>query len=103
MPRRVVPRSLKPSSLLSITHYWFWVKEFFYTLFITIFIPLALKNIGKLNGYYITNGKAIPITCTKNARNQKTIYEDMQGNQIEVNDGKTFINICPIDAEVTIE
>ena len=63
----------------------------------------GLKNIGTFDGYYITNGKAIPIKCTKSARNTQTIYKDLEGNEIEVNDGNTFINICPTDAKVKIE
>ena len=63
----------------------------------------GLKNIGTFDGYYITNGKAIKIKCTKNARDEKTVYKDLQGNEIKVNDGNTFVNICPINAEVRIE
>ena len=63
----------------------------------------GLKNIGTMKGYYITNGKAIPITCTKNSRAEKTIYKDAEGNEINVNDGNTFIEICPINAAVTIQ
>lgn len=63
----------------------------------------GLNNIGTFDGYYITNGKAIPIKCTKSARNAQTIYKDLAGNEIEVNDGNTFINICPVNAKVKIE
>ena len=63
----------------------------------------GLKNIGTFNGYYITNGKAIKIKCIKNARDEKTIYQDLEGNEIKVNDGNTFVNICPTDAKVVIE
>lgn len=63
----------------------------------------GLKNIGDKKGYYITNGKAIEIVCSKSARTSKTVYKDLQGNEIEVNDGNTYIQICPIDAEVIIE
>ena len=62
-----------------------------------------VKNIGKLKGYYITNGKAIEITCNKTSRTAKTVYEDLLGNEIQVNDGRTFIQICPKDANVIIE
>ena len=62
-----------------------------------------LKNIGTFEGYYITNGKAIKIKCIKDARDKQTIYKDLNGNEIKVNDGNTFVNICPIDAKVTIE
>ena len=62
-----------------------------------------IENIGTLKGYYITNGKAIGITCTKTSRESKTIYQDLDGNEIQVNDGNTFIQICPLNAIVTIE
>ncbi len=62
-----------------------------------------LSNIGTFKGYYITNGKAIEITCEKKDRKSQTIYKDLNGKEIEVNDGNTFFNICPVDANVTIE
>ena len=63
----------------------------------------GLRNIGTKEGYYITNGNAIKITCEKSSRTEKTIYKDLQGNIINVNDGNTFIEICPLDAKVIIE
>ena len=60
----------------------------------------TLDNVKELDGYYITNGKAIPITCTKSSRKEKTVYKDLEGNEINVNDGKTFIQICPINADI---
>lgn len=63
----------------------------------------GLKNIGTFDGYYITNGRAIKIKCIKNARDEKTIYQDLAGNTIEVNDGNTFVNICPINSKVVFE
>ena len=63
----------------------------------------GLKNIGTFDGYYITNGRAIKIKCIKSARDEQTVYQTLDGNEIEVNDGNTFVNICPISADVTIE
>lgn len=62
----------------------------------------TLSNIGTLNGYYITNGKAIKITCEKTSRSAQTVYKDLDGNEIKVNDGNTYVQICPINAKVTI-
>lgn len=62
-----------------------------------------LHNIGELEGYYITNGKAIKITCEKTTRSAQTVYKDLEGNEIKVNDGNTYIQICPLNAEVIIE
>lgn len=62
-----------------------------------------IENIGNLEGYYITNGKAIKITCSKSSRNAQTVYKDANGKEIEVNDGNTYIQIVPIDTKVTFE
>ena len=45
----------------------------------------------------------IKIKCIKNARDEKTIYQDLNGEEIELNDGNTWINICPTDANIVIE
>ena len=63
----------------------------------------TLDNVKTLKGYYITNGKAIEITAEKTSRAGQTVYKDLQGNEIEVNDGNTFIQICPIDSKIKIE
>ena len=63
----------------------------------------GLRNIGTFDGYYITNGEAIKIKCKKSARNMQTVYKDLEGNEIDVNDGNTFINICPIDAKLELK
>lgn len=62
----------------------------------------GLKNIGTFDGYYITNGKAIKIKCIKTDRDEQTKYQDLEGNEINVNDGNTFVNICPTDSKVTL-
>lgn len=63
----------------------------------------GLKNIGTFDGYYITNGKAIKIKCIKNSREEQTVYQDLNGNEIKINDGNTFVNICPTNAKVDVE
>ena len=62
-----------------------------------------LQTVGTFDGYYITNGQAIKIKCTKTSRNEKTVYKDLNGKEIDVNDGNTWVNICPKDAAVTME
>lgn len=62
-----------------------------------------LEDVGVLNGYYITEGKAIKIKCEKLSRTAKTVYKNLSGEVIEVNDGNTFIQICPIDSKVTFD
>jgi len=60
-------------------------------------------TVGELDGYYITNGKAMKIKCNKKDRKSQTVYMDLNGKEIEVNDGNTWINICPIGSDVVIE
>lgn len=59
-------------------------------------------TVGELDGYYITNGKAIKIKCIKKDRKEQTKYVDLKGNEINVNDGNTWVNVCPIDSNISI-
>ena len=63
----------------------------------------TMNTVGSKDGYYITNGKAIKITCEKTTRSAQTVYKDENGNEIDVNDGNTFVQICPINANVEIK
>lgn len=54
-----------------------------------------LDNIGSGEGYFITEGKAIPITWEKDSRSAQTIYKNSEGKEITVNDGNTWIHIVP--------
>ena len=54
---------------------------------------LNLNNTGKGEGYYITNGYAVPITWEKDTRSSKTIYKYKDGKEIDVNDGNTWVMI----------
>ena len=62
----------------------------------------TIDNIGSGEGYYITNGVAIPITWEKKARNSQTIYKYKNGDELIVNDGNTFIQIQPLGQTLTI-
>ncbi len=49
------------------------------------------------DGYYIVNGKMIPIQWVKTSATAPTKYFDMEGNEIALNVGKTYIGIVPSD------
>lgn len=55
-----------------------------------------LETVGDGEGYYITNGYALPITWQKANRDSKTIYKYLDDSKVVVNDGNTFIQIIPI-------
>ena len=44
-------------------------------------------------GMYITNGKAIPVTWSKDSQTAPTRYFDENGEEITLNTGKTWICI----------
>ena len=63
-----------------------------------------LNNIGSGEGYYISEGYAIPITWEKSSRSSQTIYRvKSTGKELIVNDGNTFIQIEPDNQNLTIE
>ncbi len=64
---------------------------------------LELENIGSGEGYFITDGYAIPIVWSKDSRSSQSVYKDLDGNEIKVNDGNTFIQITPPSEDVKIE
>lgn len=61
-----------------------------------------LENIGEGEGVYITNGYSIPIKWTKKDRSSKTVYTYLDGTEIDVSDGNTFIQIYPTSGKLTI-
>ena len=62
----------------------------------------GIENIGSGEGYYITNGYMVPITWEKKDRKSQTIYKHLNGEEIKVNDGNTFIQIQPVNQTLTI-
>ncbi len=62
-----------------------------------------LDTIGKGEGYFITNGYARKITWEKSTRSSKTIYKYLDGTEIVLNDGNTFIQVQPIEKTTTIK
>ncbi|MCI8330949.1 MAG: DUF3048 domain-containing protein [Bacilli bacterium] len=61
-----------------------------------------LENVGSGEGYYITNGYAVPITWEKSSRSGKTIYKYKDGIEIKLNDGNTWVQIQPVDEDLEI-
>ena len=72
-----------------------------------------LHTIGSGEGYYITNGYAIPIKWSKSSRSAKTKYtyksgtvidgQDVGGQEISVSDGRTWIEVQTTKQKTTIE
>ena len=62
-----------------------------------------LKTVGSGDGYYITNGYAVPIKWSKESRKSKTKYTYLDGSEINVSDGRTYIEVHITKKSVTIE
>ncbi len=62
-----------------------------------------LKTVGSGDGYYITNGYSIPIKWSKESRKSKTKYTYLDGSEISVSDGRTYIEVHTNKKSVTIE
>ena len=72
-----------------------------------------LDTIGTGEGYYITNGYAVPIKWSKSTRSSKTKYtyksgtvidgQDVGGQEISVSDGRTWIEVQTTKQKITIE
>ncbi len=60
-------------------------------------------NLGSGDGYLITEGKAIPIKWSKDKRENQTKYTYLNGDEIVVNDGNTYIQIQPKGQNLVIE
>ena len=60
---------------------------------------------NKGTGYYLTDGKAVPITWSKGGLTDNTKYYDANGNELAINIGKTYIALVPSDKwdELVIE
>lgn len=58
---------------------------------------------GSGSGYYITNGYAVPIKWSKPSRGAKTTYTYLDGTEIEVSDGRTYIEVQVNSQPLTIE
>ena len=62
-----------------------------------------IKTVGTGKGYFITNGYAVPITWEKTSRSAQTKYKYLDGTEIEVSDGRTYIELQTTRQELTIE
>lgn len=62
-----------------------------------------IDNIGSGEGYFISNGYAVPITWEKKSPSSQTVYKFLDGKEITVNDGITYIQIQPKGKTLEIE
>ncbi len=54
---------------------------------------LSVTTTGTGDGWYVTNGQVIPVTWSKESQTAPTRYYDTDGNEITLNQGRTWVNI----------
>lgn len=59
--------------------------------------------VGKGEGLYFTNGKAVPISWEKQKYNTPTRWFNKEGKELQLNKGKTFICVYPTYLEISYE
>ncbi len=64
---------------------------------------LDIQLIGEGKGKYISNGKFIDIRWLKDSRRGKTIYYDLDGEEIFLNPGITWIQVVEANTLIEIE
>ncbi|SHI88534.1 DUF3048 domain-containing protein [Lutispora thermophila] len=61
---------------------------------------LELSNIGKGRGYLLTGGKLVEIEWSKSSRNGKTTYNNLNGEEITLNKGNTWIQVVSNNTKI---
>ncbi|MBR3941879.1 MAG: DUF3048 domain-containing protein [Clostridia bacterium] len=62
-----------------------------------------LKNLGSGEGYYLSEGVAVPITWEKQTHDGQTIYKTADGKTLTVNPGNTYIQLVPTYISYTLK
>lgn len=64
---------------------------------------LEIGLVGEGQGKYITNGNVMEIKWVKKSRNDKTLYYNLEGEEIILNPGVTWIQVVNTKTEIIIE
>ncbi len=67
----------------------------------TNYLDMTVTGEGK--GYYITNGYAREIKWYKSDKKKQTVYKYLDGEEVKVNDGNTYINFFNKSKSVSIK
>ena len=62
-----------------------------------------LETVGSGDGYFITNGYAVPIKWSKKSRTEKTIYTYLDGSEVKLSDGNTYVQLQSNNQNLGIE
>ncbi len=64
---------------------------------------LAIDLEGQGQGLYISHGKSVEIKWSKESRSSRTIYMDLEDNELVLNPGVTWIQMVNLNTEIIID
>ena len=64
---------------------------------------LDIQLVGEGKGKYITNGQVIELKWVKKSRKDKVIYYNLEGEELVLNAGVTWIQVVEPKTEIIIE
>ena len=64
---------------------------------------ITVDLTGSGEGYFACGGKLVPITWSKADRNSPFVYTTQSGESLVLGRGSSYVNIVPLDADVTYE
>jgi len=64
---------------------------------------LSIELVGQGAGYFITRGNKIPLTWSKASKDGRTVFYDVNNEEISLNVGKTWIQVIPADMNIIME
>lgn len=63
---------------------------------------LSCAQIGTGEGYYISQGKCVPIVWEKESAEAQTMYYTADGKELVLNPGLTWVEVTDTDSDITI-
>jgi len=62
-----------------------------------------IGTTGKGEGFFFTKGKHVPITWEKETYNSEIKYYTLDGEELVVSRGQTFVSVVTTTADIVIE
>ena len=62
-----------------------------------------VETVGRGEGVYISNGRAVPVTWERSDRKTQTIWRNEQGDMLTINPGNLWIGVLPDNRELIVE
>lgn len=62
----------------------------------------AVQLVGTGTGYFMVNGKSVPITWSHSSENEPFVYELQDGSPVTFGVGKSYIGVVPTGSKITM-